>query len=117
MCNICTYILALKRYKLLLRSNPELHINGFISLGLNTKILKKRFDKGHERPDVVENREKFLNTMKDLEPYLVTFEKDRLMKTKKYLDNCAIGRDVRCLVIVITHHECMFSANDRIRKV
>ena len=45
---------------------------------------------------MVEDREKFLNTMKDLEPYLVEFEEDGSIKAKNYPDDCAVGGDVRC---------------------
>lgn len=63
---------------------------------------------------MIEDCKKFLNTIKDLEPYLVEFEEDGSMKTKNYPDDCAIGRDVRRFVIVITHNECTFSAKDGI---
>ena len=57
--------------------------NWLHKLGFEYKDVKKDvFVDGHERPDVVEDREKFLNTMKDLEPYLVEFEEDGLMKIK-----------------------------------
>ena len=54
--------------------------------------------------------------MKDLEPYLVEFEEDGSMKTKNYPDDCAVGGNIRRPVIVITHDECTFSANDGIRR-
>ena len=86
-------------------------------LGFEYKDVKKDvFVDGHERLDVVEDREKFLNMMKDLEPYLVEFEQDGSMKTKNYPDDCAVGGDLRRPISVITHDECMFSANDGIRK-
>lgn len=50
--------------------------------------------------------------MKDLELYLVGFKEDGSMKIKNYPDNCAVGSNVRRLVIVITHNKCSFSAND-----
>ena len=91
--------------------------NWLHKLGFEYKDVKKDvFVDGHERSDVVEDRKKFLSTMKDLEPYLVKFEEDGSMKTKEYPDNCAVGGDKCRLVIVITHNECTFSANDGIRK-
>ena len=54
--------------------------------------------------------------MKDLEPYLLEFDKDRSMKRKKYLDNCAIGGNKHWPVIVITHNKCIFFINDKIWK-
>ena len=91
--------------------------NWLHKLGFEYKDVKKDvFVDGHERPDVVEDRKKFLSTMKDLEPYLVEFEEDGSMKTKEYPDDCAVGGDKRRPVIVITHDECTFSANDGIRK-
>ena len=91
--------------------------NWLHKLGFEYKDVKKDvFVDGHERPNVAEAREKFLNTMKDLEPYLVEFEEDESMKAKNYPDDFAIGGDLRCSVITITHDECTFSADDGIRK-
>lgn len=54
--------------------------------------------------------------MKDLEPYLVEFKEDGSMKTKEYLDDYVVRGDKRRSVIVITHNEYTFSANDGIWK-
>lgn len=89
--------------------------NWFHRLGFEYKDIKKDvFVDGHEQSDVVEDRENFLKMMKDLEPYLVEFKEDGSMKAKSYPDDCAVGRDIRRPVIVITHDECTFSANDGI---
>ena len=86
-------------------------------LVLECKDIKKDvFVDEHERPDVVEDRQNFLRIMKDLEPYLVEFEEDGSMKTKNYPNDCAVGGNIRRPVIVITHDEYTFSANDRIRR-
>lgn len=86
-------------------------------LGFKYKNVKKNvFVDKYEQPDVVEDCEKFLNIMKDLKPYLVEFEEDESMKTKNYLNHCAIKRDVHCSVIVITYDKCTLFANDRIQK-
>ena len=91
--------------------------NWLHKLGFEYKDVKKDvFVYGHERPDMVEDRKKFLSTMKDLEPYLVEFEEDGSVKTKEYPDDCVVEEDKRRPVIVITHDECTFSANDGIRK-
>lgn len=63
---------------------------------------------------MIEDCNKFLYTMKDLESYLIEFEKDRSIKTKKFPDNCTIKGDKYCLVIVITYNECIFFANNEI---
>ena len=84
-------------------------------LGFEYKNIKKDvFVDGHERPDVVEDCQKFLRIMKDLELYLVEFKKDGSMKTKNYPDNCVIGANIRQPIIVITYNEYTFSANDGI---
>lgn len=70
------------------------------------------FVDGHERADVVEDRKVFLKTMLDLDPYLVEFDSKENMKDKVYLDDCQVGGTDRRRVIVITHNECTFSAND-----
>lgn len=80
-------------------------------------MKKDVFVDGHEQPDVVEDREQFLKTMKELEPYLVEFEEDGTMKAKNYLSDCKVGGNERRPIIIITHDECMFSLNDGICKV
>ena len=74
------------------------------------------FIDGHERPDVVEDRRVFLNKMEELKPYMVEFDKNGAMKPKVYPSDCAVGGNHRRPIIVITHDECTFSANDGIRK-
>ena len=70
------------------------------------------FIDGHERTNVVEDQKAFLKTMSDLEPYLVEFDLERNIKNKIYPDDCQVGGTNRQPVIVITHDECTFSAND-----
>lgn len=82
-------------------------------LGFEYKEVKKDvFVDGHECPDVVENRKYFLKRMKDLELYSVEFEADGTMKPKTYPFDCTVGGNKRRPIIVITHDECIFSAND-----
>ena len=91
--------------------------NWLHKLGFEYKDVKKDvFIDGHERPDVVQDRENFLKVMKELEPYLVEFNEDGTMKDKEYPLDCAIGGVNRTPVIVITHDESTFSENDGIRK-
>lgn len=86
-------------------------------MGFEYKDVKKDvFVDGHERPNVVEDWKKFLHQMEELKPYLVEFNEDRTMKEKIYPADCAVGGSDRRPVIVITHDECTFSANDGIRK-
>lgn len=54
--------------------------------------------------------------MKNLGSYLIEFEEDGSMKTKEYPDNCAVGGDKHCPVIVITYNKYTFSANNGIWK-
>ncbi len=61
-------------------------------LGLKYKDVKKEvFVDGHERPDVLKDREQFLKTMKELELYLIEFGEDGTMKAKNYPSNCKVG--------------------------
>lgn len=86
-------------------------------LGFEYKDVKKDvFVDGHERSDVIEDCKRFLEKMEELKPYLVEFNEDGTMKEKDYPANCAVGGCDRRPVIVITHDECTFSANDGIRK-
>ena len=86
-------------------------------LGFEYKDVKKDvFIDGHERPDVIEDRKKFLEKMEELKQYLVEFNEDNTMKKKNYPANYAVGSSDRRPVIVITNDECTFSANDGICK-
>lgn len=42
---------------------------------------------------MVEDRKQFLKTMKELELYLVEFEKDNIIKTNNYPSNCKVKND------------------------
>lgn len=55
--------------------------------------------------------------MKSLLPYLVEFREDGIMVPKEYPDDCAVGGPNRRPVIMITHDESTFSANDSRRKI
>lgn len=67
---------------------------------------------GHERKDVIEDRQKFLQIMKDHAPYIVDFKADGSMEEKKYSPDCEIGGSNQRPIIVITHDESIFSTND-----
>ena len=79
-------------------------------------VLKDVFIDGHERSDVVEDRKNFLGRMEELKPYVVEFEENGAMKEKIYPPDCAVHGPNRRPIIVITHDECTFSANNGIRK-
>lgn len=49
--------------------------------------------------------------------YLVEFKKDKLIKTKNYLDNYIVKKDVYYFIIVITYNKYIFFANNRIQKI
>ena len=52
--------------------------------------------------------------MEELKPYIVEFNEDGAMKAKDYPVDSAVGGEERRPIIVITHDECTFSANDGI---
>lgn len=79
-------------------------------------MRKDVFVDGHERSDVIKDRASFLKRMEELKPYMVEFNQDRVMKPKVYPFDCAVGGENRRPVVVITHNECTFSANDRVRR-
>ncbi len=87
-------------------------------LGYKLKEVQKEvFFDGHEREDVIEYRETFLNEMKSLLPYFVEFFEDGIMVLKEYLDDYAVEGPDQRLIIIITHDESKFSANNGRRKV
>lgn len=54
--------------------------------------------------------------MKELKPYIVEFDKNGVIKPKAYPQDCAIGSHHWQPIMVITHNEYTFSANDGIQK-
>lgn len=75
-------------------------------------MKKEVFIDGHEREDVIEDRQNFLKIMKDHAPYIVDFKADILMEEKTYPSDCAVNRPNQRLLIVIIHDESIFSANN-----
>ena len=71
----------------------------------------------HEWPDMVEDWNRFLTKIKELKPYMVEFNKNGAIKAQDYLVNCAVRREKRYPIIVITHNKYTFFANDGIWKV
>ncbi len=85
-------------------------------LGYEYKYVRQDvFVDGHERSDVVEDRKNFLKKI-ELKLYIVKFKEDGTMKPKVYFSDCEVDGNKRQLIIVITHDECTFSANDGVRK-
>lgn len=52
--------------------------------------------------------------MKELESYLIEFNKDEIIKDKKYLSNYTINNANWRLIIIITYDENIFSINNYI---
>ena len=80
------------------------------------KVHKDVFIDGHKQPDVVEDQNRFLTKMKKLKPYIIEFNEDGAIKAKDYPVNYAVGKKEHRPIIVITHDECTFPANDGIQK-
>ena len=59
------------------------------------EVCKDVFVDGHERPDVVEDRNRFLTQIEELKPYMVEFDEDGAMKAKDYPVDCAVGGEKR----------------------
>lgn len=69
--------------------------NWLYRLGFKYKDIKKNmFVDEHERPDVIEDCERFLKTMEKLKPYMVEFNEDGIMKHKKYSLNYVVGGEI-----------------------
>ena len=75
-------------------------------------VTKNVFIDGHERPDVIEYRQKFLQEMEELSPYIVDFTPEGGIKEKIYPPGCEVGGSNARPIIIITHDESIFSAND-----
>ena len=74
------------------------------------------FVDGHERLNVVEDCKWFMKMIKEMELYLVEFRENDTIKDKNYSLDCAVGGENRRSIIVITHDECTFLANNDIQK-
>lgn len=82
-------------------------------LGFDWREVKKGvFVDGHERPDVIQYRQEFVSTIRQLLPYFVEFNADGTMKEKSYPPDCSVGGQGQKPIIAITHDESVFSAND-----
>lgn len=66
---------------------------------------------------MVECQEIFLEEIKVLLPYFVKFKEDGTILPKEYLNNCTVGSLDQQLIIMITHNESTFSANNSCQKV
>lgn len=79
-------------------------------------VHKDVFVNRHKRSDVIEDRKNFFKKIEKFKPYMVEFKENKIIKPKIYSLDCAVRRDNCCPIFVITHDECIFSANDRVRK-
>lgn len=70
----------------------------------------------YEQSDIIEDRKVFLNKIEELKPYIVEFDKDSTIKPKVCPLDCVVGGNNWRPIIVITHNECIFFANDGIQK-
>lgn len=75
-------------------------------------VGKNVFINGHKTLDVIKNRKYFLQEIKELEPYLVEFDKTGQMILKVYPSDCEVRGDKRQPIIVIIYDKCTFSFND-----
>ena len=82
-------------------------------LGYSWREVKKGFFfDDHERKDVVADRIKFVEQMKKDEPYLAEFDSSGTILDKSSPEDCEVGGSQRRPIIIITHDESTFSAND-----
>lgn len=79
-------------------------------------MKKDIFVDEHKWLNVMKDRKRFLNKIKEFKYYLVKFDKNGKMKDKIYLLCYIVGVKNRQLVIIIIHNEYSFSINDSIWK-
>lgn len=80
------------------------------------EVRKDVFIDNYKWPDIVKNRNHFLTKKEKLKLYIVKFNEDSIMKAKDYPVNYIVKEEEHCLIIKITHDECIFSTNDLIQK-
>lgn len=76
---------------------------------------KDIFINWHEQVDIVKDYKNFFKWRKELKLYIIKFEKNNILRPKIYPANCTVWGDWQWLVIIITHNNCIFSANNRIQ--
>lgn len=74
--------------------------------------IKKGFFDEPEQANVVDYRKKFFDEMKERLSYLVEFNKDGSMLSKKFPQDCAFDRPNKKLVMMIIDDKSSFSSND-----
>jgi len=75
-------------------------------------VKKNVFIEGHEHPDVLQD----WNALVGTSDYLVEFNEDGTIKDKVYHLGCEVYASESRPIILITHDEATFSANDGIRR-
>lgn len=70
----------------------------------------------YKQPNLFEDCEKFLNTIKSLKLYLIEFQKYESIKTEFFCDNCIIKKDIYDLIIIIIYNKYTFFASNKIQK-
>lgn len=61
---------------------------------------------------MLEYQTQFLKKLKAFGPYLVEFHDDGFIEEKRYFSDCVVNGFNKKLVILITHNENTFLAND-----
>ena len=79
-------------------------------------MRKDIFIEGHERPDVVEDQNRFLTKIEELKSYMVEFNEDGVMKAKDYPVDCIVEDEECRPIIIINHNEYIFFANNGVQK-
>lgn len=63
---------------------------------------------------MIKDCESFLKIIKDLELNLIEFEEDKSIKTRNYLNNYTIYKNICQFVILIAYNKDIFFVNNRI---
>lgn len=79
-------------------------------------MKKDVFIDEHKQPNMIEDREQFLKTIKELKLYLVEFEEDGTIKAKNYLLYCKVSSENCQLIIEIIYDKCTFLSSNGICK-
>ena len=77
-------------------------------------VLQDIFIDEHKRSSIVKDHKNFVKKMEKLKRYMIEFEEDGTIKPKVYLSACELNENNWQSIIVITHNEYTFSANNRV---
>lgn len=77
-------------------------------------MCKDIFIDEHEQSNIMKDHKNFFIKIEKFKPYMIEFEKNKIIKSNVYLSDYAIKRDEYQLIIIITNNKYIFFANNEV---